>query len=120
MIRLGLCCIFRKAPIRFRRTTAKYLLSRSEGERKRHLSAICMHNADALFSALSFCAQNGIGAFRINSQILPVKTHPEAGYDLVDLPGGQRIRERFEACGRFSREHGIRTSFHPDQFLMNP
>ena len=118
MIRLGLCCIFREAPIKFRRTTAKYLLSKPGTVRAAHLSEICMHNADALYQALEFCAGNGIGAFRINSQILPVKTHPDAGYELHELPEGDRIIARFEQCGNFSLEHGIRTSFHPDQFLV--
>jgi UV DNA damage endonuclease len=118
VIRFGLCCIFRQAPIKFRRTTAKYLLSLSGAARSAHLASICMHNADALYLALSFCADNGIGAFRINSQILPVKTHPDAGYDLHELPEGERITARFEQCGAFSLENGIRTSFHPDQFLV--
>jgi UV DNA damage endonuclease len=77
-----------------------------------------MHNADALLSALQFCAEKGIGAFRINSQILPVNTHPDAGYDLNDLPGGDHIVARFKQCGAFSRRHNIRTTFHPDQFLV--
>ena len=118
MIRLGLCCIFRQAPIKFRRTTASYLLSRSPTDRSAHLAEICMHNADALHRALQFCADKGIGAFRINSQILPVNTHPDAGYDLHDLPGGDRIVARFKACGAFSRRYNIRTTFHPDQFLV--
>jgi UV DNA damage endonuclease len=118
VIRFGLCCIFRQAPIKFRRTTAKYLLSLSEVARQAHLASICMHNADALYRALSFCADNEIGAFRINSQILPVKTHPDAGYDLHELPQGDRIVARFEQCGKFSLENDIRTSFHPDQFLV--
>lgn len=118
MIRLGLCCIFREAPIKFRRTTAKYLLSQSGPARATHLASICMHNANALYQALEFCAENGIGAFRINSQILPVKTHPDAGYELHELPQGDQITARFEQCGNFSLKHGIRTSFHPDQFLV--
>jgi len=118
MIRLGLCCIFRKTPIKFRRTTARYLLSLSTAKRNQHSASVCMHNADALYQALQFCAANGIGAFRINSQILPVKTHPEAGYDLDSLPGGDRITARFKQCGTFARENGIRTTFHPDQFLV--
>ena len=118
MIRLGLCCIFRNAPIKFRRTTARYLLSISKAKREEHLATICMHNADALYRSLQFCAANGIGAFRINSQILPVKTHPEAGYDLDKLPGGDRIIARFKQCGVFGRKNGIRTTFHPDQFLV--
>ncbi len=118
MIRFGLCCIFREAPIKFRRTTAKYLLSLSVAARATHLASICMHNADALYRALEFCADHGIGAFRINSQILPVKTHPDAGYELQELPEGGQIVARFEQCGNFSLKHGIRTSFHPDQFLV--
>jgi UV DNA damage endonuclease len=77
-----------------------------------------MHNADALYRALIFCADNGIGAFRINSQILPAKTHPDVGYDLHALPEGDRIVARFKQCGTFSIQNGIRTSFHPDQFLV--
>jgi len=118
MIRFGLCCIFREAPIKFRRTTAKYLLSLSGAIRATHLASICMDNADALYRALTFCADNGIGAFRINSQILPVKTHPDAGYDLHELPDGDQIVARFKQCGNFSLQNGIRTSFHPDQFLV--
>ena len=118
MIRLGLCCIFRKAPITFRRTTAKYLFSLPGPARAAHLASICMQNADALYRALAFCADNGIGAFRINSQILPLKTHPDAGYDLNTLPEGDRIIARFKQCGKFSIQKGIRTSFHPDQFVV--
>lgn len=118
MIRLGLCCIFREAPIKFRRTTATYLLSMSVDARMAHLASICMDNADALYRALVFCADHGIGAFRINSQILPAKTHPHLAYELRDLPDGDRIVARFKQCGSFSRRHGIRTSFHPDQFLV--
>ena len=54
MTRLGLCCIFREAPIKFRRTTAKYLLALSEADRATHLASICMHNANALYRALEF------------------------------------------------------------------
>lgn len=118
MIRFGLCCIFRNQPIKFRRTTVKYLLSLSEPARADHLASICTHNADALLRAIKFCAAKGIGAFRINSQILPVKTHPEVGYDLRDLPQGDRIVEQFKICGDFARANHVRTSFHPDQFLV--
>ncbi len=118
MIRFGLCCVFRKTPIQFRRTTVKYLMSLSVAARATHLAAICMHNADALYRALTFCADNGIGAFRINSQILPAKTHPDVAYNLHELPDGDRIVARFKQCGAFSVKNRIRTSFHPDQFLV--
>ncbi|MCG8617911.1 MAG: UV DNA damage repair endonuclease UvsE, partial [Desulfobacterales bacterium] len=44
--------------------------------------------------------------------------HPDAGYDLHDLPEGNLIISLFEDCGRFGRRHDIRTGFHPDQFIV--
>ena len=118
MIRLGLCCIFRDEPIRFRRTTATALLRLSPAARRRKLSDICMANADALYAAVTFCADHGIGSFRVNSQILPLKTHPKVGYDLRKLPGGERTVARFKACGKLARARGVRLSLHPDQFVI--
>jgi UV DNA damage endonuclease len=118
MIRLGLCCIFRDQPIKFRRTTAKYLSKFPTQEQHRRLSEICQSNADSLMKALVYCHEHHIGDFRINSQILPLKTHPDIGYDIVDLPDGDQIVNRFKACGRFCRKNNIRTTFHPDQFII--
>ena len=118
MLRLGLCCIFREEPIKFRRTTAAYLKRLAAMDRLNYLAGIVEDNAAALKAALGFCRDHGIGAFRINSQILPVKTHPEVGYDITDLPGHKKIVAAFKASGRFSRKHNIRTSFHPDQFIV--
>jgi len=118
MIRFGLCCIFKEEPIRFGRTTAGFLLKFSPAERLERLSGICLANARNLFRALEFCRQNGIGCFRINSQILPLKTHPDAGYDMSDLPDAEAVMDTFKACGRFCRDHDIRTTFHPDQFIV--
>ncbi len=118
MIRWGLCCIFREAPIRFRRATAKYLSKLSPDERMHHLSGICMHNANSLFKALQFCRRNGINAFRINSQILPLKTHPQIGYAIEALPRSTVIVNAFKKCGTYCRQHNLRTSFHPDQFIL--
>src|SRR5438309_3050625 len=101
MIRLGLCCIFRDQPIKFASTTAAAIgrMNRAEGLAK--LARLCMANADALLASLRFCAENGIGCFRINSQILPLKTHPQYGYGIEDLPGGDEMVDRFRECGAF-------------------
>ena len=117
-MRLGLCCLFHDEPIKFRRTTAAYVQRQSRDDALRYLSEIAAANAAALKAALTYCRDNGIGAFRINSQILPLKTHPVAGYRITDLPGHEKIVDAFKACGRFSRRHDIRTSFHPDQFIV--
>jgi UV DNA damage endonuclease len=82
------------------------------------LSRLCLKNAEALLSALQFCAAHGIGCFRINSQILPIKTHPACGYEVADLPEGDEITRRFQECGRYPRAHDLRICFHPDQFVV--
>lgn len=82
------------------------------------ISELCLSNADALLDSLDYCTDNGIGAFRVNSQILPLKTHPGAGYEVHELPDSDDIISRFNECGDFAREHNIRLSFHPDQFVV--
>ena len=117
-LRLGLCCQFARKPIKFRTTTATAMLRLPRAERLARLAELCRHNAEALLVSLNFCAAQGIGAFRINSQILPTKTHPEAGYATAELPGGREIIRRFRECGAFARERDVRLSFHPDQFVV--
>ena len=118
MIRLGLCCKFSQEPIRFRTTTATALLKLDRDAALHKVSQLCLDNAKALQLALSYCAEHHIGAFRINSRILPVKTHPLAGYDMSQLPDAQDIQTGFIKAGEFARLHKIRLSFHPDQFVV--
>lgn len=117
-LRLGLCCLFLNQPIKFRNTTVKANSKLDRGTALEKLSRLCLTNADALHLALRFCADKGIGSFRINSQILPLKTHPQCGYDISDLAEGGEIIRRFKACGEFARTHDIRTCLHPDQFVV--
>lgn len=117
-LRLGLCCQFKREPIKFRTTTATAMLRLSRPARLARLGELCRANADALLAALHYCAASGIGAFRINSQILPVKTHPDAGYNVSELPAASELVARFRACGDFARAHDLRLSFHPDQFVV--
>ncbi len=116
--RLGLCCQFIEQPIKFRTTTVTAMLRLSRTERLARLAELCADNATALMSSLQFCAAHGIGAFRVNSQILPLKTHPQAGYAITELPGAEKIVGRFRECGAFARTFQIRLSFHPDQFVV--
>ncbi len=118
MIRLGLCCTFRDEPIKFVRTTATALGRLDRVDALAKLSRLCLANADALLAALRFCEGHGIGCFRINSQVMPLRTHPDAGYAAADLPEGDEVVGRFRECGEFARRSGLRTCFHPDQFVV--
>lgn len=118
MIRFGMCCIFKKEPIKFRRTTAKFLSQSDRKKQLHYISEICDHNAKSLLDALIFCNRHGIQDFRVNSQILPLKTHPGIGYQIEDLPHYQKIIEKFREIGEFCRRNDLRTTFHPDQFVL--
>jgi UV DNA damage endonuclease len=117
-LRLGLVCQFKHEPIKFRTTMATAMLRLPKLERLVRLNDLCLSNADALLAALKYCAIHGIGAFRINSQILPVKTHPTVGYQMNELPDGADIIMRFRECGHFAHVNNLRLSFHPDQFVV--
>lgn len=118
MIRLGLCCVFRDQPIKFRNTTATAISKLKRPDALEKLSRLCLENVAALRASLHFCANNGIGCFRVNSQILPLKTHPQHGYGMDELPQGEEIVKSFQECGVFVRQRNPRTCFHPDQFVV--
>jgi len=118
MIRLGLCCKFKKEPIRFYTTTARYVSSLTSEERWNKISGLCLANGQSLLSAIDYCHQNRIGSFRVNSRILPLKTHPVFGYNVKHLKTAREITNLFRLCGRRAQKYGIRLTFHPDQFVL--
>ncbi len=118
MLRLGLCCAFRDQPIRFRTTTAAAMLRLSLDERLKRLGELARSNAESLTRAIDFCAANRIGSFRVLSQILPLKTHPAAGYSIEQLPDHLPIVETFRAAGRVASGRNVRLTFHPDQYVV--
>ncbi len=118
MIRLGLCCMFRDEPIKFVTTTATAISKLKRDVALAKLSNLCLHNAEALFASLQFCAEHDIGCFRVNSQILPIKTHPDVGYQIEQLPAAEEIVARFQQCRELAAKNNLRTCFHPDQFVV--
>jgi UV DNA damage endonuclease len=117
-MRFGLCCLFTQEKIGFRTTTAKALLAMPRGSGLAKLSEICLHNANSLLAAVRAVHRLGIGAYRIPSQLFPRTTHPVVGYGLDDLQDAAAIRKLLASTRSFAHGHGIRLSFHPDQFVM--
>ena len=117
-LRLGLCCQFLDAPIRFRSATHRYVATLAPDARRDYLSAIARANGIALAHAAERCHELRIGAFRMTSQILPLATHPVSGYVLDALDARDHIERSYRAAGAVARERGIRLSFHPDQFVV--
>jgi len=117
-LRWGLCCQFLDAPITFRTATHRYVASLEPRVARRYLGGIAAHNADALAAAIERCHELGIGAFRVNSQILPLATHPITGYNLEQLDPFGAIAGAFEWAGALARAYDVRLSLHPDQFVV--
>ncbi len=115
-MRLGLCCLFVEEAIRFRTTTAAAQAKLSRADRVAGLRHLASHNAASLYAAIDYCATHDIGCFRVNSRILPLKTHPEFGYHTELL--GEAIIESYRRCGELARATDTRVSFHPDQFVV--
>ncbi|MGC3965989.1 MAG: UV DNA damage repair endonuclease UvsE [Pirellulales bacterium] len=116
--RLGLCCQFVSESIPFYTATATALLRMSEPLRREKLSDLALSNGLSLQRAVEYCAASGIGCFRVASTILPVKTHPEAGYSVDQLPRAGAIVAQFQRCGTLAARLGVRLVFHPDQFVV--
>ena len=117
-IRFGLCCQFLDHPIRFRTATHRYVTSLPRKQRRAYLGAIARDNAEALAAAVAACHQLGIGAFRINSQFLPLATHPVSGYTLADIDVSGETVVLLDAARESAQRLDIRLSFHPDQFVV--
>ncbi|MEP6571805.1 MAG: UV DNA damage repair endonuclease UvsE [Gemmatimonadota bacterium] len=117
-VRLGLCCQFLDSPIKFRTATHTYVSTLTPARRRAYLQDILLSNARTLALAVRRCHELGIGAFRINSQIAPLATHPKTGYTLDAIDRNAEIIPAFRSAGALARELDIRLSFHPDQFVV--
>lgn len=118
MITWGLCCCFAEEPILFRRCTAAALAKLDRAAQRQRLSALISANVASLLAALEACGRRQIGAFRINSELFPLATHPQVGYRLEDLPEAEAITEALAAVRALAAARSIRLSFHPDQFVV--
>jgi len=118
VVRWGLCCQFLDAPIKFRTATHRYVSTLGPKARREYLGAIARDNAAALVAAVRHCRALGIGAFRINSQILPLGTHPVSGYDVDRIDHSGQARRTFLEAAALAKGLDVRLSFHPDQFVV--
>lgn len=118
MIRLGLCCQFKQAPIFFKRTTAKALKKLDRIGQLTRLGALCLENAHSLVAAIEEVHRLGIGAFRVCSHLLPLYTHPEVGYRLEELPNNEELYATLASVKTIKDRYNQRLSFHPDQFTL--
>lgn len=127
--RFGLCCTFvGEEHFRFRTTTAAHLSRMLAGNASGDVSGdsgtyafyrtLVEHNLRTLLDVLAWCRANHVHAFRISSALWPRATHPVVCEWVERLFGDADIRLLCDAVRTYAREHDIRLSEHPDQFLV--
>ena len=71
------------------------------------------NNLNCLVKILQYNVQNGFTFFRISSDLVPFASHPVCTFDWAG-----HFRGQLKKVGEFIKEHNIRISMHPDQFVL--
>ena len=71
------------------------------------------NNLNCLFKILQYNVENGFYFFRISSDLIPFASHPVCTFDWAGY-----FSRQFRKVGEFIKEHDIRISMHPDQFVI--
>jgi UV DNA damage endonuclease len=77
------------------------------------LSETVEHNLACLRQILEFNIEHGIYFFRISSDTVPFASHP-----ICDFPWYEQFAPDLRALGDFIKQHQMRISMHPDQFVL--
>ncbi len=106
-MRIGYPCINLSLACRASRT---FRLQSYSDER---MAATVANNLSCLREMLEFNVRHGLLFFRITSDLVPFASHPVCTYAWQEAFAGA-----FRSLGGFLREHGLRVSLHPDQFIL--
>lgn len=70
-------------------------------------------NLDGLRQTLDYNVRNQLRFFRISSMTIPFGGHP-----ICRVHWASEFRKELQELGRYIREHELRISMHPDQFVL--
>ncbi|MGL4820433.1 MAG: UV DNA damage repair endonuclease UvsE [Bacilli bacterium] len=93
--------------------TYKTWSSLEDSVRRDKLAKIIETNITNTLRALHYNIAHGAPLYRMSSSIIPLATHPEVEFDYIEP-----FRHLYEKVGKLVKEHGLRVSFHPNQFTL--
>ncbi|MDD5025701.1 MAG: UV DNA damage repair endonuclease UvsE, partial [Methanoregula sp.] len=70
-------------------------------------------NLTCLSAILEYNVRHGILFFRITSDLVPFASH-----EISQFPWQEQFSTQFKTTGKFIRDHALRISMHPDQFVL--
>ncbi|MCD7034717.1 UV DNA damage repair endonuclease UvsE [Metabacillus sp. GX 13764] len=82
-------------------------------ERKSGLLAVTGKNLENTLRIMHYNIAHEITVYRMSSSLVPLATHPDVKWDFVSP-----FKDKFREIGELVKKHGIRTSFHPNQFTL--
>jgi UV DNA damage endonuclease len=82
-------------------------------EREEKLYWTTKQNIQHTLRTIYYNIAHEIQLYRLSSSIVPLATHPEVEFDYINL-----FRDMWEELGLLIKKHGLRVSFHPNQFTL--
>lgn len=110
--RLGLVCQTTTEQVRFRTMTRARYLKLTAAQQRHLIAELYADNLRRLMLALDFCADRGIGMFRMPMAVFALCDEPVAADVLADMS------DPMKRLGERARELNIRVVCHPEQFIV--
>ncbi len=109
-LKLGLCCLFHKEPIKFKTYTKTALLKLSDSDRTDKILSTISHNIKTLQEAIDYCVKNNIESYRFSSDLFP-------HFDYISgVLSDRDMSWLFEKLKNTDTKN-IKLSCHPGQFV---
>ena len=116
----SLCCIhngLKDQGVKFNTMTYAQYKKLGKDTAIKVLADRSLNNIKTIHVIVKECAKNKWN-YRIGSNVFPLMTHPEVMYKLDDFYNAAEIYNEFKLCADTIKQHKVRCSMHPDQFVV--
>ena len=111
-IRLGYACISKTLDITSSHTITYTNYEKSENKFDK-LIDLTNKNLNNLEEILKYNIKNNIHFYRMSSKIIPLATHPNVKFDLLDI-----FKDRLTFIGKIINDNGLRVDIHLDEYCV--